>query len=91
MLNIMIGREKEIAELTRLYNSNKAELVAIYGRNGLGKTYLINHYFKNEFIFKHTGLSPEDDEQNLGIDRQLKHFYNSLVFYGLKNEAKPNN
>ena len=28
----MIGRKKEIDELNRLYNSNKAELVAVFGR-----------------------------------------------------------
>lgn len=47
----MIGRKKEIDELNRLYNSNKAELVAVFGRRRVGKTYLINHFFKNDFVF----------------------------------------
>ncbi len=28
----IIGRHKEIAELTEVYKSDKAELVAVYGR-----------------------------------------------------------
>ena len=42
----MVGREKEIKELNRLYNSNKAELVAVYGRRRIGKTFLIDQVFK---------------------------------------------
>ena len=38
----MIGRKKEIQTLKRLYNSNKAELVAVYGRRRVGKTYLVS-------------------------------------------------
>ena len=87
----MIGRKKEIDELNRLYNSNKAELVAVFGRRRVGKTYLINHFFKNDFVFKHTGLSPEDDTENLQLNRQLMQFYTSLLFYGLNDEKKPQN
>ena len=87
----MIGRKKEIDELNRLYNSSKAELVAVFGRRRVGKTYLINHFFKNDFVFKHTGLSPEDDTENLQLNRQLMQFYTSLLFYGLNDEKKPQN
>ena len=38
----MIGREKEVKELNRLYNSKKAEFVAIYGRRRVGKTFLVS-------------------------------------------------
>lgn len=37
----MVGREKEIKELEELYQGNRLELVAIYGRRRVGKTYLI--------------------------------------------------
>ena len=52
----MIGRKKEINELKDLYNNQRSELVAIYGRR-VGKTYLINQVFKDKFTFKHTALS----------------------------------
>ena len=37
----MIGRTREIQRLKELYNSNEAELIAVYGRRRVGKTYLI--------------------------------------------------
>lgn len=38
----IIGRKKEIKEFNELYNSGKAELVAVYGRRRVGKTFLID-------------------------------------------------
>ena len=35
----IIGRNKEINILDRIYKSKKSELVAIYGRRIVGKTY----------------------------------------------------
>lgn len=86
----MIGREREIKELEKLYNSNKLELVAVYGRRRVGKTFLINQFFHDDFTFKHAGLSPEDKTYEKEMDRQLNQFYSNLVFYGLENCAKPN-
>jgi AAA+ ATPase superfamily predicted ATPase len=34
----MVGRTKEIKELNNLYDSHRAELVAVYGRRRIGKT-----------------------------------------------------
>ena len=58
----MIGRQREIKTLNRLYNSNKAELIAIYGRRRVGKTYLVNETFAGRITFHHAALSPEDEE-----------------------------
>ena len=76
----MIGREREIKELEKLYNSNKPELVAVYGRRRVGKTFLINQFFHDNFTFKHAGLSPEDKTHEKEMDRQLNQFYSNLVF-----------
>ncbi len=86
----MIGRSKEIKELNDLYEKNTAELVAIYGRRRVGKTFLINETFKNKFAFKHTALS-KDENEDLNNDIQLDYFYKSLISYGLKTENKPKN
>ena len=86
----MIGREKEINELADLYNGSKAELVAVYGRRRVGKTYLINQTFKNKFTFKHTAISPEDEENDSEILQiQLDSFYSSLIKFGLSECKKP--
>ena len=47
MTNI-IGREREISELMSLYDSGKAEFVAVYGRRRVGKTYLVDEPFRAE-------------------------------------------
>ena len=85
----MVGRKKEIAELEKLYGSKKAELVAIYGRRRVGKTYLVNQFFSDRFFFKHAGLAPEESDSGNELSRQLDQFYLNLLSYGLKKEKKP--
>lgn len=52
----MVGRIQEIKELNRLYSGNKAELVAVYGRRRVGKTYLVDETFgDNGKIFAEQG------------------------------------
>ena len=87
----MIGREKEVRELNKLYDRNRAELVAIYGRRRVGKTYLIDETFAGRFTFRHAGLSPADKDSKGLLRSQLEHFYNSLVLCGMEATAKPNN
>ena len=85
----MIGRKKEVEELNRLYNSNKAELVAIYGRRRIGKTYLVDETFKGRITFRHAGLSPVDENKKGMLKAQLEHFYYSLMLQGMKKSKKP--
>ena len=87
----MIGRKKEATELNRLYQTRKAEFVAIYGRRRIGKTYLVDEVFKNKFSFRHAGLSPAEsnDEQQGQLRSQLEHFYNSLKLYGMEGAHCP--
>ncbi len=87
----MIGRKKEINELENLYEKNRAELVAIYGRRRVGKTYLINHVFNNKFTFKHTALSPDLEDSKELLSMQLNLFYKKLIKYGLDITKKPSN
>ncbi len=86
----IIGRKKQIKELERLYNSPKAEFVAIYGRRRVGKTYLIRELFKDRMAFYATGLSPygENDQRN-GLQEQLQSFYLEMQKYGLKGRLCP--
>ena len=52
----IIGRNKEIKELNDIYGSGKPEFIALYGRRRVGKTYLIDQKYGNEFSFKVTGI-----------------------------------
>ena len=56
----MIGRASEAKTLNRLYNSGRAEFVAIYGRRRVGKTFLVDETFSGRITFRHAGLSPAD-------------------------------
>lgn len=68
----IIGRKQELALLTETLVSNKSELVAIYGRRRVGKTYLIREHYKNNFIYEVTGLS------NGSLSDQLENFAKEL-------------
>lgn len=85
----MIGRDKERKELEKLYNSNKAEMVAIYGRRRVGKTFLVDEVFNDRINFRHAGLSPVEEDSNGLLKAQLKHFYNSLKLQGFNGKQTP--
>ncbi len=72
----MIGRKKEVQELNDLYESGRAEFVAIYGRRRVGKTFLVDETFAGRITFRHTGLSPVDSRTDKNILKsQLRAFY----------------
>ena len=53
----MIGRKREQQELLATLERDEAQLVAVYGRRRVGKTYLVRETFKDGFFFQHTGLA----------------------------------
>lgn len=55
----LIGREKEVKLLKRYHHSDKSELVAVYGRRRVGKTFLIRETLHDEIDFEFTGLYME--------------------------------
>lgn len=72
----LIGREEEVQVLDRLYHSENAEFLAIYGRRRVGKTFLITQYFKDRGIFFEITGSP-----NATTKEQLLNFHEE--FYSL--------
>ena len=84
----MIGRKREIEILNRLYNSNRAEFVAIYGRRRVGKTFLVDEVFDGRITFRHAGLSHVDAKQG-ALKNQLKSFYNALIDQGMRKSRVP--
>ena len=57
MSKTIVGRVYEQQVLTDSLASHRSELVAIYGRRRIGKTYLIREFFGNQITFSFTGLS----------------------------------
>lgn len=88
----IIGRKREIEELNQLYNSDKSEFIAIYGRRRVGKTFLVDQALKDKITFRHAGLSPVDAEGNANnLKQQLQHFQQSLQLQGVKKARCPKN
>ena len=52
----IIGRKLEQAALKESIENDKSELIALYGRRRIGKTFLIREYFKNNLVFEMSGL-----------------------------------
>ncbi len=52
----IIGRKNEVKLLQNALNSNKSELIAVYGRRRVGKTFLIRECYKQHLFFEVTGL-----------------------------------
>ncbi|MCX6204809.1 MAG: ATP-binding protein [Bacteroidetes bacterium] len=51
----LTGREKEKKTLEAAFASNRAELIAVYGRRRIGKTFLIRSVFEKSIVFEFTG------------------------------------
>lgn len=45
----ILGRRHEQDLIREYYESPKPELVAVYGRRRVGKTYLVKQFFDNDF------------------------------------------
>ena len=85
----IIGRAAEKAELKRLYASGKPELVVVYGRRRVGKTFLIRELFEEQFAFYHTGLAQQEMNMAHQRDSQLQNFASSLRRYGKTEQGAP--
>ena len=47
----MIGRSSEASYLLELTEKEDAQLVAVYGRRRVGKTYLVRHVLGKKMLF----------------------------------------
>ncbi len=65
----IIAREEECRKLSRVLNEEEAQLIVVTGRRRVGKTFLINEYFDNEFDFKITGAHKESKANQLNYFR----------------------
>ena len=64
--NIIIGREYEQRILRQIEENPGAQLVAVYGRRRVGKTYLIKTFFKDRLSFCFTGTYQGSARSQLG-------------------------
>jgi len=69
----LIGRKSEINILKQALTSNEAELVAVYGRRRVGKTFLIGQVYSRNLIFEFSGV------HNAPVREQLDNFRNVIA------------
>lgn len=79
-MNKLIGREQEIRQLKEYTSSNRPELVAVYGRRRVGKTFLVNQLFARKLSFAMTGvLNGTKDEQMEAFIDAMQEYSGELV------------
>lgn len=75
MADVIIGRKTEQEILRQRMESDVPELIAIYGRRRIGKTFLVRQYFNDTFSFYFTGIYQGTKKEQLGeFTRQLEHY-----------------
>jgi uncharacterized protein len=62
---IVVGREIEISKLNALLENDNAELVMVYGRRRVGKTYIIKNTYGDKMNFHFTGGKLTDNDEHL--------------------------
>lgn len=82
-LDQIIGRKHEISVLLEAYNSSQPEFVAIYGRRRIGKTFLVDSLFSDQYDFYMTGIYEGTRKE------QLKNFAHQLEKYSGKKQRVP--
>lgn len=75
----VIGRKQEKIILANALKSNRAELIVVYGRRRIGKTYLVREVYKNHIQFEFSGI------HKVSFNEQLKNFNLTLRTYNLKS------
>lgn len=75
MADTIIGREAEQEILHQRIESDAPELIAIYGRRRIGKTFLVRQYFNDTFSFYSTGIYQGTKKEQLReFNRQLEYY-----------------
>lgn len=69
----IIGRTEEKALINKIKNSKEAELVAVYGRRRVGKTFLIRNEFRDKLVFEFSGI------HHATLGQQLESFSYALT------------
>ncbi len=71
----IIGRIAEQEILAQRIKSNSPELIAIFGRRRIGKTFLVRQFFQDSFDFYFTGIYQGTKQEQLGeFRRQLERY-----------------
>ena len=79
----MIGRRNEQKLFLEWIGSDAAELICVYGRRRVGKTFFVNEVLSDYYAFDASGLSEGNERV------QLRGFHEALLDYGDTSVAAP--
>ena len=79
----LVGREKEQDILQQAIASESSQLIAVYGRRRVGKTYLIENTLSREIIFDATGI------KEASIRTQISNFQAQIIKRSKKLSKSP--
>ncbi len=71
----LVGRKFETSILKNALKSNRPELIVVYGRRRVGKTFLIRNVYKNDIRFEFSGI------HRSSLKQQLNNFHLTLSKY----------
>ncbi len=82
---MVVGRKREIKILNKMLASSSSELIAVFGRRRVGKTFLIREVYTDNFVFELTGL------HNGNQHDQLQNFHSQIKISSkrLENSKAP--
>lgn len=79
--NEFIGREREKSRLSRIQELDTAQIIVVHGRRRVGKTELLEQFFRERNVLKFEGIEGASDEKQRDV------FAGQLINYaGYKSE-----
>ena len=75
---MFIGRERELAALNKLYESDKFEFVVIYGRRRVGKTALISRFIEDKKAIYFMGVESNAKQNLENFSRNILSFHTGM-------------
>lgn len=82
-MDTIIGRKNEQEILNKILKSGEPELIAIYGRRRVGKTFLIRNVYEKQIAFEFSGI------HNAILDQQLENFATALTIAAGNKMGQP--
>ena len=83
MRSRILARKAECERLQECLDADQAQLVIIYGRRRVGKTFLANEFFEDQMVFRLTGAYDRPQEY------QLRNFQTELRRRSGKSQKQP--
>ena len=88
IMDKIIGRKAEIKQVLECFESDKSELVSVYGRHRVGKTFLIKRCFNEEFDFWFTGIYKATRVQHLTQFQNVLKYYQTALAFSISHKLR---